>query len=367
MLTPTVPCFGASTRNVTSLNTSPARSQDILPAKPTEFNDEGWNQEVDQVLLPFGLPVDVTRIITSYQPSLSLALTEDNSTVLVDVFSREGNLTFKRALIKKALDEHQVDALNQLFEQISHQSYLKNPDNVLLISGANLNSVDIRGLDLRAVKKDYVILTNCFIVGELLTERFVQGLKLTGSTLTGHFKNIRNFKGASLIDATIEVDNQMLLKFDHATLNKVTLPTDNSRRCYEFIHARLTDIDLSHRQIRGDFECAKLYRINLHNSTLTQSTFFRTIWINVNVAGADLSGLRLESARLTNVNISQAASVQGMSVSDKTMEGLSSTEQEFLRHCIEQGSVIKTGFDEAISKNAFYFGTDDMPSAEGGL
>jgi len=335
----------------------------VAAAPQKGFEREELFGETDKAMAPFGMPTVIVKLVNQYHSITPLSFGDDHLQTYLEIFSRGGNRSFKRLFIETAIAQGQLSYINRLFGQ-HRQALHCSPQ---CTSSINLESVDLSNLDLSHVDFERVNLNgvilrnsktiacqfsgatfqNAHLGGESLAGAQVETINICGAVLCGEFTGFPgDFFETTLSDATLDFESQARgARFYSCTLTNVRLAgADNIWCC--FSDATVQDVDLTGKAKLTGFQGCTLTRVNLSNRKITDPEgcdpkFDGATLIDVNFSGANLAGLNLSNTRLINVSLRAASSIQGMTVSDLTMEGLSFSEKLYLCACIAIGRVIQ--------------------------
>jgi len=338
----------------------------VAAAAAREFEREELFGETDKVMRLFNMPAVIVQMVNQYHSAIPITFTEEHLQTYLDIFSRSGNRSFKRMFIETALSQGQLSYINRLFGQIRTGLH-SCPRSGSSVSVVNLEAVDLSNLDLSHVDFERANLNritmhnstfagcqffgstfqNAHLSGGSLSGAKVTSINIAGAILSGEFKGFPgDFFETTLSGATLDFESESrIVRFYSCVLTNVSLVAADNICCY-FSDATVNDVDLTGAAKLMGFQGCTLTRVNLSNRKITDREgcdpkFAGATLIDVNLSGANLAGLNLTNTILVNVSIRAAATIQGMIVSAKTMEGLAFGERLYLHACIATGRVIK--------------------------
>jgi len=218
-------------------------------------HDTDRRNEIIGMFTP-GLPADVIEMICSYDAKIKICRQSYN--YIFEVMNSDNRL-LKRQLIELAINQNQLDLLNEIFEEIKSLS-----------GKLNLASTDLRGLNLRGLDLSFTDLSFA-----TLTDADLAGVDLSGSDLTN-----ANFNFACL---------------EHTDLSNTNLTGAKLR------FARLHRANLHYANLRlADLAYADLNFASLAYSVLYRCNLFRTRMLKTDLSHVDL--------QFTNISMSCCAS-----------------------------------------------------------
>lgn len=221
-------------------------------------------------------------------------------------------------------------------------------DNASL-DGANLSGTKLQGAKIRAVNLNRVTLT-----GGLLTGADLMSSSLQGTTLTGNFNDVampENCDGATLIDADLRKvrfggdyngGSPGTISFKRAVLTNVRLPQEAaSGRSLklDFTNAELSHIDMRSLRDKVVLEGATLFKVNLADRDLSDTSMQGATLKAVDLTGAKLIRVNLRGATLIDTNIRAAASLDDMQINGRTAADFST--RAYLRYLALKGQIVR--------------------------